>query len=86
MVLVYPLVGLILAIAAYVAKTELYDPWRRRRRPQPLPSAARPAADPQIAAAVRAVSAARCPASACRAACLRRPPNTPPASCRSCRP
>ena len=30
--LVYPLVGLILAIAGYVAKTELYDPWRTRRR------------------------------------------------------
>ena len=30
--LIFPLVGLILAIAAYVAKTELYDPWRLRRR------------------------------------------------------
>lgn len=31
MVLIYPLVGIILAIAAYVAKTELLDPWRGRR-------------------------------------------------------
>ena len=30
--LIYPLVGLILAIAAYVAKTELYDPWQQNRR------------------------------------------------------
>ena len=30
--LVYLLVGLILAIAAYVVKTELYDPWRTIRR------------------------------------------------------
>ncbi len=30
--LVLPLVGLILSIAAYVAKTEIYDPWRKRRR------------------------------------------------------
>ena len=38
MVLVYPLVGIILAIAAYVAKTELYDPWRLgRRRSVPAP-------------------------------------------------
>ncbi len=33
--LVYPLVGLILAIAAYIAKTELYDPWRLARRAGP---------------------------------------------------
>ena len=32
MVLIYPLVGIILAIAAYVAKTELLDPWLGRRR------------------------------------------------------
>ena len=30
--LVYPLVGLILAIAAYIAKSELYDPWWQTRR------------------------------------------------------
>ena len=35
--LVYPLVGLILAIAAYVAKTEIYDPWRLRRRNKNAP-------------------------------------------------
>jgi transglutaminase-like putative cysteine protease len=37
--LVYPLVGLILAIAAYVAKTEIYDPWREKRRIPSKPSA-----------------------------------------------
>jgi transglutaminase-like putative cysteine protease len=37
--LVYPLVGIILAIAAYVAKTEIYDPWRAKRRVLSEPSA-----------------------------------------------
>ncbi len=49
MILVYPLVGLILAIAAYVAKTELYDPWRQRRRGLVPAAAVRPSADPRIA-------------------------------------
>ena len=39
--LVYPLVGLILLIAAYVAKTEIYDPWHKSRRAQAAPSRAR---------------------------------------------
>lgn len=48
---IYPLVGIILAIAAYVAKTELYDPWRlSRRRGETVPLAAeRPRAIPQTA-------------------------------------
>ena len=40
MVLVYPLVGIILAIAGYVAKTELYDPWRGYRRSGAAPGRA----------------------------------------------
>ena len=50
-ILIYPLVGMILAIAAYVAKTELYDPWRRSRRPKTAEAAAvvRPRAVPQTA-------------------------------------
>jgi len=36
--LVYLLVGLILSIAAYVAKTEIYDPWRLKRRAKARPS------------------------------------------------
>ena len=48
--LVYPLVGLILAIAVYIAKTELYDPWRGRRRSAAVPNAAAcMALNPQIA-------------------------------------
>lgn len=47
-ILIYPLVGMILAIAAYVAKTELYDPWRRR--PKATGAAfVRPCAAPQTA-------------------------------------
>ncbi len=50
MLLVYPLVGIILAIAGYVAKTELLDPWRRRRSGAVSQAAApRRAADPSVA-------------------------------------
>jgi len=48
-ILIYPLVGLILAIAAYVAKTELYDPWRLSRRPKTTEAVVRPRAAPQTA-------------------------------------
>jgi transglutaminase-like putative cysteine protease len=49
MALVYPLVGIILAIAAYVAKTELLDPWRGRRRLSAGPSARQPGVSSQTA-------------------------------------
>ena len=45
-ILIYPLVGMILAIAAYVAKTELYDPWRRRPKATGA-AVVRPCAAPQ---------------------------------------
>ena len=51
-ILIYALVGMILAIAAYVAKTEIYDPWRRGRLPrtaQAVAAAVRPRAAPQTA-------------------------------------
>lgn len=74
MVLIYPLVGIILAIAAYVAKTELLDPWRgRRRTAQAAPSAARPPMPPsQIAAPYRRLCAALA-----RLGLPRRPSETP---------
>ncbi len=73
MVLIYPLVGIILAIAAYVAKTELLDPWRERRRAaQAAPSAARPAVSPQTAAPYRRLCAALS-----RLGLPRRPSETP---------
>ncbi len=58
MVLVYPLVGIILAIAAYVAKTELLDPWRLRRRAEAAPSAARSLPPSQAAEPYRRLCAA----------------------------
>ncbi len=59
MVLIYPLVGIILAIAAYVAKTELLDPWRQRRRAvQAAPSAARSLPPTQTAEPYRRLCAA----------------------------
>ncbi len=57
MVLIYPLVGVIFAIAAYVAKTELYDPWRHRLA-QAAPPAARLTVSPQTAEPYRRLCAA----------------------------
>ncbi len=58
MILIYPLVGIILAIAAYVAKTELLDPWRLRRAAQAAPRAARPVPNTQTAEPYRRLCAA----------------------------
>ena len=48
--LVYLLIGGILSIAAYVAKTEIYDPWRAARRAKTRPTAqARPRPGQELA-------------------------------------
>ena len=74
MVLVYPLVGILLAIAAYVAKSELYDPWRERRRSGPAPIWGTNRAAP---AAQTAAPYARLGRSLSRLGLPRRPSETP---------